>query len=449
MIKKLFFSLLLGVIASISLVLVQNQQTNAAHVVPCVSINESTCIENVQQLKDYINGDNFNTQGWNLAEDTLEYWNDVLDQDPSTFSLGVFQAYYYSTSNPCIVLTASNGTPLIAPENLVNLRFTDTWYTSTICFGVNIAGQSTFMSINGTPLQTYQSTELYKLQMPNDFTTDQNFDWVFPLFITGLDTYPPGYDGDIIPNQPGQPPHIFLPDYIYTVDSTGIVRISYGNNSDFKLNGYGNYRITQYGENWTGEGEQLNQQVLRPFWQQTYIYDKLPEAGYYTFSITYEEGDWEVAPPGYDYVGQVIFKVYWDGKSFLNGANKNCEIGSPDYIQSCNNLTGENPFIKSLKGLNASTYGLQAVVVAPLEFISNLLFYKNSCTSLTLPIPYLSENLVIPCMTPIYKQHFAPLLAIYQNVLLALVSYYCFVRILGTIKDAQDPNINRIEVAKL
>lgn len=258
--------------------------------------------------------------------------------------------------------------------------------------------------------------------------------------------YPTGYDGELIRDHIITP-NGFKPSINWSVDTTGVLRASYADNGTIKLNGYGNYRIFKQGVEWaTPPDEFLDQGLGRPFWQYKYEYDKLPEAGYYALVVSYDEGEWEVAPPDFTHVETQYFKIYWDGKSFIQGNNEECG----DSENPCNNTTGKNPFLELLTENDANMYGIQAVVTAPLSFITSLISYQNTCSPLSLPLPYMdNKSLVIPCMTPIYQNHFLPLLELYQSVMIALVSYYVFIKILHSVKDAQDPHINRIEVVKL
>lgn len=204
--------------------LLGGQQANAAFNVDCVETKETDCIENVDDLKDFLNNGPIVMQN-QQQEDVRDYWLNVLDQDISTYSLGVYQSYYSVSDNPCVVLTASNGDAIIT--EIDQLKFDDTWYTSTICSGVSYAGYLDFMSINGNYLQTFSANSTGNNFSLPDTLTQYDMAKLYPLFITGYIIYPAGYDGDEIRNEPPLPPidpQEYYPRVSYTYYGDKLVR---------------------------------------------------------------------------------------------------------------------------------------------------------------------------------------------------------------------------------
>lgn len=91
--------------------------------------------------------------------------------------------------------------------------------------------------------------------------------------------------------------------------------------------------------------------------------------------------------------------------------------------------------------------GLSAIITAPLNTIQSLL--SNSCSNLVLPLPFVNQNLTLPCLGSIYSQHFGAFFTLYQTIILAIVSYRCIRSIYFDIHGFTDPNDDRIEVMDL
>lgn len=91
--------------------------------------------------------------------------------------------------------------------------------------------------------------------------------------------------------------------------------------------------------------------------------------------------------------------------------------------------------------------GLSGVITAPLSTIQSLL--NSTCTNLTLPLPFVNENITLPCMSTIYSEHFGAFFTIYQTIILAIICYRCIRSIFFDIQGFTDPNDDRIEVMDL
>ena len=94
-----------------------------------------------------------------------------------------------------------------------------------------------------------------------------------------------------------------------------------------------------------------------------------------------------------------------------------------------------------------NTHGLTGIITAPLTAIQSLT--SQTCSPLVLPIPFVDEDLTLPCMRPIYVQHFGSFMTIYDIVTLGIVSYWVLVRIFALVKDFKNPDHDEIEVMDL
>lgn len=94
-----------------------------------------------------------------------------------------------------------------------------------------------------------------------------------------------------------------------------------------------------------------------------------------------------------------------------------------------------------------NTHGLTGIITAPLNAIESLT--SKTCQPLVLPLPFVDENLTLPCMREIYVQNFGGFMNLYDIVTLGIVSYWIMVRIFSLVKDFKNPDHDEIEVVDL
>lgn len=94
-----------------------------------------------------------------------------------------------------------------------------------------------------------------------------------------------------------------------------------------------------------------------------------------------------------------------------------------------------------------NTHGLTGIITAPLNAIESLT--SKTCQPLVLPLPFVDENLTLPCMREIYVQNFGGFMTLYDAVTLGIVSYWIMVRIFSLVKDFKNPDHDEIEVVDL
>lgn len=96
---------------------------------------------------------------------------------------------------------------------------------------------------------------------------------------------------------------------------------------------------------------------------------------------------------------------------------------------------------------NTNTHGLTGIITAPLSAIQSLT--SSTCTPLVIPLPFVNENLTLPCMRSIYTQYFGGFMQLYDIITLGIISYWVMVRIFGLVKDFKNPEHDEIEVVDL
>lgn len=94
----------------------------------------------------------------------------------------------------------------------------------------------------------------------------------------------------------------------------------------------------------------------------------------------------------------------------------------------------------------SDSHGLSGIVTAPLRLIQSL--SSSTCSSLVLPLPFVSENATLPCMSIIYNQ-FPTFYSLWQLITTGLIAYWVLIKIFGHVKGMQNPTDDRIEVFNL
>lgn len=91
--------------------------------------------------------------------------------------------------------------------------------------------------------------------------------------------------------------------------------------------------------------------------------------------------------------------------------------------------------------------GVTAIITSPLQAIQSIL--NNTCSDIILPIPFTNKTFNMPCLTPIYQQHFSSILTLWQVIVTGIVSYWICLNIYHMVHGFTDPNDDKIEVVDL
>lgn len=129
-------------------------------------------------------------------------------------------------------------------------------------------------------------------------------------------------------------------------------------------------------------------------------------------------------------------------QQIINGQNNiNNNISNSDSSQATNDASS---FFSSF---STNTHGLTGIITAPLNAIQSL--SSQTCSPLVLPLPFINEDLTLPCMRSIYTQYFGDFMTLYDIITLGIISYWVMVRIFGLVKDFKNPEHDEIEVLDL
>lgn len=98
-------------------------------------------------------------------------------------------------------------------------------------------------------------------------------------------------------------------------------------------------------------------------------------------------------------------------------------------------------------GFESDDFGLSDIVTMPLSFIKKL--SSSTCNNLSFPVPFVNQNVELPCMSSVYKTYFSSFLALYQVITTGLIAYWCCVNIFRLVQGFKDPDKDEIEVLDL
>lgn len=169
-----------------------------------------------------------------------------------------------------------------------------------------------------------------------------------------------------------------------------------------------------------------------------------------SLSITYEEGsktDIENATQ------QIINNNNNNTNSIINNINEGAnQINDSvndinDNINNSNVDEAINNASDLFTNFENNTHGLTGIITAPLELIRSI--SSSSCSSLRIPLPFVDDYLILPCLSTIYRQYFPNLLSIYQIIISGVIGYQICISIFFLVKDFKDPDSDKIEVLDL
>lgn len=92
------------------------------------------------------------------------------------------------------------------------------------------------------------------------------------------------------------------------------------------------------------------------------------------------------------------------------------------------------------------TTGLNNIVSLPLDFINTI---GNTCTPLNLTIPFIDTELTLPCFSSVLSSKVPTIYNVLVVVINGFILYMCCLDIFRIVRNAKNPNNDRIEVLDL
>lgn len=169
------------------------------------------------------------------------------------------------------------------------------------------------------------------------------------------------------------------------------------------------------------------------------------------FSIYYNTAIYSDGVDHYQYMSRYVsydidanYAKLNDIQTSVDNANNNLKDTNDTMKDDNIDTSSSSSFFNNFK---SSDHGLSGVINAPLKFIQSL--SNNTCSNVSLTIPFVDETFNLPCFSTIYKENFNTVYTIYQVVITALVGYWVCVKIYAMVKGFKDPTNDRIEVMDL
>lgn len=177
---------------------------------------------------------------------------------------------------------------------------------------------------------------------------------------------------------------------------------------------------------------------------------------------------------GQDLTNESFLTIPSNAKYFRASINKNnnrptfelftCEGGNQALNDSINNQTNsinnindtindDNVDDASSEGsdffssFESNSHGLSGVITAPLRLVNSLT--TASCIPLEFELPFVHNQVSLPCMRSIYENHFGVFFSLYQLITTGLICYSVMINLYSKIHNLQNPNNDRIEVLNL
>lgn len=129
-------------------------------------------------------------------------------------------------------------------------------------------------------------------------------------------------------------------------------------------------------------------------------------------------------------------------QSIINNNNANTQLILDDNTDNSEQLAQHN-----FSNFQLETHGLTAVVTAPLRFFQS--FLNSTCTPLRFPLPFVNNEVVLPCLSPIYQQYFPTFLLLYRLITDGVIGYWVCIKIFQKMKGFLDPQDDKVEVFDL
>lgn len=111
-------------------------------------------------------------------------------------------------------------------------------------------------------------------------------------------------------------------------------------------------------------------------------------------------------------------------------------------LNTINLGTTDNFFSK----FSVNDHGLSTFITAPIRLFQAL--RNTTCETIILPVPHLG-NMQLPCISSIFQQNLPDLFNIYQLIMSGIICYYIGLNYFRIIKNAFNPEDDRIEVQDL
>ena len=182
--------------------------------------------------------------------------------------------------------------------------------------------------------------------------------------------------------------------------------------------------------------------ITAKWYNSTYQFTNL----YFTDELVSDAGGWSSLDNSIisarDQAHQDAQQAHQDAQDTQNAINSQTNA-----IKDDNVTESENKAADFFNNFTTDNHGLTGIITAPLSAIQSLT--SSTCTPLELPLPFVNQNITLPCMRPIYEEHFGSFMTLYDIITLGIISYWVMVRIFALVRNFKNPDSDEIEVLDL
>lgn len=113
------------------------------------------------------------------------------------------------------------------------------------------------------------------------------------------------------------------------------------------------------------------------------------------------------------------------------------------------NVNGANSIGQQVleDSLEESNLGFGDLLLSIIDFIESL--FDSTCSPLEFTLPFVHNEVSLPCMSTIYTTHFPTLFTLYQVITTGLIAYRVILNLFHKVHQLEDPNYDKVEVLEL
>jgi hypothetical protein len=270
-----------------------------------------------------------------------------------------------------------------------------------------------------------------------------------PIFLNSFDTtYPQAYSG-YRPPAIWQPPILWQPDFVWQLKNNYFTTLWRLNNpADIPLQNF-QFQHSIYKKNENNDYVLIDTAFYSSFEKSRYHFEDPAD---YKIEILPVPLSPVLFPSNLER-DPAVFYISLEDFSAVGG------VGTPNFevnesitnlntsITNSNSSGAQDDAGNFFSGFQTNTHGLTGIITAPLNLIQSIT--NQSCSPVSIPLPFVNKNLELPCMSTIYQQTFGGFLTLYQTITTGVISYWVVVRIFALVKDFKNPEHDEIEVMEL
>lgn len=99
------------------------------------------------------------------------------------------------------------------------------------------------------------------------------------------------------------------------------------------------------------------------------------------------------------------------------------------------------------ESLEESNLGFGDLLLSIIDFVEDL--FDSTCDNLEFELPFVNEDVSLPCMSSIYTTHFPTFFSLYQLITTGLIAYRVILNLFAKVHQLEDPNYDKVEVLAL